>query len=554
MYRLELRRLAQICLLPVVSIAATLVAPTSTEAFCGFYVTGADARLYNNATMVVLMRDGTRTVLSMANNYQGPPEDFAMVVPVPVVLGKKDVKILPAELFDRVDKLAAPRLVEYWEVDPCNAREVLQRRLDEKWIQVEGSPRRSARDLGVRVEAEFEVGEYQIAILSAQESTGLDTWLRQENYNIPDGAQALLEPYVQGGSKFFVAKVDSKKIKFDAQGQAMLSPLRFHYDSEDFSLPLRLGLINAQGPQDLLIHILAREVRYEAANYDNVAIPTNIEVEDEVRERFGQFYAALFDHTLANNPQAVVTEYAWSADSCDPCPEPALTLPELTTLGADVLPSYEQLLKGRLVPVDLDSYVSSAFVLTRLHARYDASSLGEDMVFQAAPPIVGGRELGTSKIVGSELVHELEPSGIASPSNSNNFQARYIIRHEWAGPIECEEPFRGVFGTPWELGRREGESETTSVTRDLAVVERGAALRDFLTKSAVRQLEEDVGPLPAGPIPVPGPDIYACSRVFVPCVDSGGCAHCSADPDATGLGALGLGLLGLGLFGLRRRP
>ena len=47
--------------------------------------------------MVVLMRDGTRTVLSMQNNYQGPPEDFAMVVPVPVVLQKENVKTLPRE-------------------------------------------------------------------------------------------------------------------------------------------------------------------------------------------------------------------------------------------------------------------------------------------------------------------------------------------------------------------------------------------------------------------------------------------------------------------------
>ena len=56
------------------------------EAFCGFYISGADAKLFNNATQVVLMREGTRTVLSMQNNYEGPPEKFAMVVPVPVVL------------------------------------------------------------------------------------------------------------------------------------------------------------------------------------------------------------------------------------------------------------------------------------------------------------------------------------------------------------------------------------------------------------------------------------------------------------------------------------
>src|SRR5688572_27787198 len=102
--------------------ALLLVIPSWAHAFCGFYVAGAGADLYNHATVVVLMRDGTRTVLSMQNDYQGPPEDFAMVVPVPTVLAQSDVHVLPREIFQRVDRLAAPRLVEYWESDPCNPR------------------------------------------------------------------------------------------------------------------------------------------------------------------------------------------------------------------------------------------------------------------------------------------------------------------------------------------------------------------------------------------------------------------------------------------------
>src|SRR5262245_47294680 len=98
---------------------ALLALATPAAAFCGFYVGGADGKLFNNATMVVLMREGTRTVLSMQNNYQGPPENFAMVVPVPVVLQKDNVKTLDRAVFDRVDTLDAPRLVEYWEQDPC---------------------------------------------------------------------------------------------------------------------------------------------------------------------------------------------------------------------------------------------------------------------------------------------------------------------------------------------------------------------------------------------------------------------------------------------------
>jgi hypothetical protein len=66
-------------------------------------------------------------------------------------------------------------------------------------------------------------------------------------------AERLLRPYVQGGSKFFVAKVDVKKVRFE-NGQAMLSPLRFHYDSDTFALPVRLGLANSAGTQDLIVH------------------------------------------------------------------------------------------------------------------------------------------------------------------------------------------------------------------------------------------------------------------------------------------------------------
>ena len=101
-------------------VAGMLCAPSAAHAFCGFYINGAGGDMFNNATQVVLFRGGTRTVLSMQNNYQGPPTDFAMVVPVPVVLKETDVKTLPASVFAKVDTMGAPRLVEYWEMDPCS--------------------------------------------------------------------------------------------------------------------------------------------------------------------------------------------------------------------------------------------------------------------------------------------------------------------------------------------------------------------------------------------------------------------------------------------------
>ena len=526
------------------------LAPREAAAFCGFYVAGADTSLYNDATMVVLMRDGTRTVLSMQNAYQGPPQDFAMIVPVPVVLGEDDVKILPDEVFDRVDRLAAPRLVEYWEQDPCQVQIYA-----EEMKMMEGSgalaPRGASveRDHGVTIEAQFEVGEYQIVILSAKESTGLETWLRQEHYNIPAGAEPLLRPYVEGGSKFFVAKVDAQKVQFatgpDGVSRAKLSPLRFHYDTPEFALPIRLGLINASGPQDLLVHILARQVRYEVANYDNVAIPTNLDVKDEVRTRFGSFYASLFDHTMAHNPKAVVTEYAWAAGSCDPCPEPALTLEELVTLGADVIPSYEQQLGKRKIDESYQWSIPNEFVLTRLHARYSADSLGEDLVFQAAPAIVGGREF-------LQTDNQLERGAIESPEGYNNFQARYAIRHEWTGPIACDNPQRGIRGGPWP-GVADPSAAQPQVAQDLAFVARDVELGAFVTDAAKAELEQTVGPLlPAGPIAAPEPAGSSSGGSTDEGGSGGGCAHCSVDTERD-IGLIGAGLVVFGLFGLRRR-
>src|SRR6185503_5010089 len=101
------------------AFAALAIAAPRADAFCGFYVGGAGAEMFNHATQVVLMRHGTTTVLSMQNNYQGPPDKFALVVPVPVVIREQNVKTLPRELFQKIDILGAPRLVEYWEADPC---------------------------------------------------------------------------------------------------------------------------------------------------------------------------------------------------------------------------------------------------------------------------------------------------------------------------------------------------------------------------------------------------------------------------------------------------
>jgi hypothetical protein len=457
-------------LLLTTTVASTL-APTQAGAFCGFFVSGADAQLYNNASQVVLLRKGNHTVMTMSNNYKGPPEDFAMVVPVPVVLQKENVKTLSSDVFKHIDELSAPRLVEYWEQDPCYVPPPMKaKRMMASGAAPSAMARERAKDddMGVTIEAKFEVGEYQILILSAKESGGLETWLKLNKYNIPKGAAAALAPYIRDQMKFFVAKVDIKKVQRDASGVAVLSPLRFGFDSAELRLPVRLGLLNAEAKQDLIVYVLSPDSRYEVANYPNVFVPTNIEVADAVRKSFGGFYAELFDEALRRaNGRAVVTEYAWQTTSCDPCPTPPLSqndlymladeqvFPELATpqvatpsrdstlpspaspspkIGTQPAPSASPLSMPGPPPRMRRPFFGRgpSWVLTRLHTRYDRQTLSEDLLFRAAPPVWGGRANWDGTLG--------DHGAVVQAGGSNNFQGRYIIRHYWEGKVTCDNP------------------------------------------------------------------------------------------------------------------
>ena len=498
-------------------IAAALLAPIAAHAFCGFYVAGSGDKLFNDATQVVLMRKGTRTVLAMQNDYKGPPQNFAMVVPVPVVLQEADVKTLTKDVFAKVDQMGAPRLVEYWEIDPCYVEPDYDKDMVYKSDGVNMAPSAgvgSGASHGVTIEAQFAVGEYQIVILSAKDSTGLDTWLREQKYQIPKDAEPLLRPYVEGGMKFFVAKVDPQKVKFE-EGRAALSPLRFHYDSEEFALPIRLGLANSQGKQDLIVNILAPGQRYEVANYKNVTIPTNIDVKKTVKGKFAEFYAALFDRTVEKNPGAVVTEYAWAASTCDPCPGPTLDQGDFLTLGADVIP---------------DGQNTYDFVLTRLHARY-GKEIGEDLRFKEAPAIVGGREHVQTN-------GKLEEG--ARPDSYNNFQGRYAIRYAWQGPITCWKPIRGRWGGP-----PSGQDTSTQPATKLAFAKRGEVKLPVEIAEDVPELglaQEAVGAIGNPKTPVTGPPMTKGGK-------KSGCCDAGGSSDFTGLLGVGLGAAAL----LRRR-
>ena len=260
-------------------------------AFCGFYVARADGKLFNKASKVVLARNGTTTAITMASDYEGDPKDFALVIPVPTVVREGDIHVTDQAMLDRLDNYSEPRLVEYTDPDPCTPPPAI--------AYMAGMPAPAAmpmlkaeraNDLGVKVEAQYSVEEYEIIILSAEQSDGLQTWLTENGYKIPAGAGDVLASYIKQKMHFFVAKVDLDKMKLAARN--FIRPLQVRYDSPKFMLPIRLGTVNADGPQDLILLALTRRGRVETTNYKTEFVPTDVNKIMLVTLRFAGFEVA----------------------------------------------------------------------------------------------------------------------------------------------------------------------------------------------------------------------------------------------------------------------
>ncbi len=367
-------------------------------AFCGFYVAKADAKLFNKTSQVILVRDGDQSVITMSSDFSGPLDEFAMVVPVPQVLERNQIKTVSKSIFDKLDAYSAPRMAEYYDNNPCWEYEFEDKVLDySESEKIPMNPRKykESNKLGVTVEAKYQVGEYDILILSAEKSAGLETWLIKNDYKIPAGAKEVLEPYIKSDMKFFVVKVNMKELK--KSGSEELNPIRISFKSDKFMLPIRLGMANANGDQDMIVYTFTKNGRTETTNYRTVKIPTNNEIPVFVQDNFGKFYKDAFKKAHKRENEAVTfLEYAWDVSArqyvkCDPCVGNPPVNQDLADAGVFWLN------KDPMSPV----------FFTRLHVRYNRENFPQDLKFQIT-------------------------------SNKERFQGRYVIRHPAVGPFECE--------------------------------------------------------------------------------------------------------------------
>ncbi len=411
-----IHKLKQIIMKPIMKKGAAVILLISmitheAAAFCGFYVSKADGTLKNKTSQVILVRDGNRNVITMFNDFKGNLKDFAMVVPVPVVLQKKDIKVVDQSIFNTLNEYSKPRLVEYYDQNPCASYDRAEMKsmapgVAMNEVAVSGYSA-NKKDLGVKIEAKYLVGEYDILILSAKESAGLKTWLDENGYKIPAGADEVLEPYIKSNLKFFVVKVNEEEKK-KLPGN-FLRPIQISFTSPKFMLPIRLGMANADGDQDMIVYAFTKKGRIEATNYRTISLPTGKNIPLFVKNNFSNFYANLFQNQWDKEGKALaMLEYAWDVSpknyvKCDPCVATAPSTQDLVQAGVWWInrnwEDYNDVYND-------DDYSDNVY-FTRLHIRYNRRSFPQDLMFQVTP-------------------------------NRDNYQARYIITHPATGDFSCE--------------------------------------------------------------------------------------------------------------------
>jgi hypothetical protein len=390
--------------MPIVLAALAAAAPTSARAYVGFAVGGAGAAPPAwEASHVVVMREGSRSMVTLQARVTSAGADAALVVAVPG--DSQDARMVPREPLAHLERFTAPRLVESREADPCE-----KGAWHMPWHKGGGGSDGGGGDVTAPAAAPAgPVVDEPITILA--DEAAFAGWAAA--HSLPAGADAAARGALEAGMKLLVVRVAA-----DADGRT--TPLQFHHEAAAFTLPTRLGEL--PGPRDLLIHVLAAGTRYEASGLANVAAPTNLEVHESAASDLAGAYAGALAQVWARHPGAVVTEFAGALGSCRPCTVEAPGKRVLLQLGAEAL--------ERLVdPTDV--------VATRMHVRGPTAPLE----LRAGVGIVGGISSESSERGGAA----------ASAATWNDFKVRWAVRRPWTGPVGCAEPVRRFFDAPTAL-------------------------------------------------------------------------------------------------------
>lgn len=306
---------------------------------------------------VVIVRDGTKTVLTMAGGVKGLSDktELTWLIAVPPTVDVKHFNIGTAGLLAALDQYTAPRLVLTSDPDPCSD------------AQVSG-----ARIIAVKDKTSFSDGDYDIKVLSVADSKRVAASLERQGFKLSSGDKTRIAAEIKRERIFAVVSITR------LSESSMLKPVQVAYDDAQGDLPLTFGA-GTMGASTLQLYVITRQGRGELKGFKTSRFPAGETVPARVQDNVTRVFEAIALHAVrdAKEPTARL-EYAGDLGFCDPCAADAPTVDVLRKLGVFWLDGVSQPPKqSQRIKAAVADATGKAFV-TRWQLSYDAKRLTKE--------------------------------------------------------------------------------------------------------------------------------------------------------------------------------
>jgi hypothetical protein len=397
----------------------------------------APPNLMLGTTTAIISWDKRRQTTTLVPEVKGDLKKFSLLIPVAGRVSEKSIKVIKDEVHYQLLADTEPVLTVTRDEDPCGATKAdapasAAEALAPSPKKSSGAAKPSAADYGVKVEGHFEVGEYDLALLSAKNAKGLARWLRRFKYRVDDGVEAALGGYLDRGMKILVARVHLKKLLNEQFTSLRPLQIRSRNPGQP-TIPLAIAAASGTA-HDIIVLSLGPE-RMDLASHRMLELPSSLELPAFVADDWAAEYERIADNWLNKNGgrSAGLLEFAG--------PAPVMNVKSLGAKPGAFLTRWRM----RVTPGSSDLVLAPARTAELYRASFTAR-----IPWHGAPTCAAGRAYMRSlpRSFSDEAKAYAKVSGIPSAQTLESLRATYPKAFQ-----------------PWKEPRRE---------KKVAVVEAGA--------------------------------------------------------------------------------
>ena len=340
---------------PALLLAATaLPAPALA---CGGLFCNNSSPVVQQQESILFAVDGETTHMHVRIVYAGPPQEFGWLLPVPRGV---ETTLSSEGILTALDGFSATFYIGSWD-QQVQCLEFLDEEGGFGGSSAGGGEGGGGGEPGVEVLSREPVGPYDRAILDARTVEALRMWLDENGYQVPEGTEEKLRPYVDQGAVFVAIKL------LPGEDVGDIVPLHLSFPGNTPTIPIVPTSVAASPDMGIAVHLLG-QTRAIPLNYLHVQIneaaidwrgygQSNYPavVAQAADEAGGKAFATDFAGRLT--PETTPTFWTASADLLTRIAE-VRTIAELGPFTCEVPffdPDVARLLRAILIPPDFES-------------------------------------------------------------------------------------------------------------------------------------------------------------------------------------------------------